>query len=376
MVTAKRKKLSKAIQAAITEGGGNPKKAAAIEVYDANLIADWANTHPAVALWLASQKLGRNLAGFQTHEGWGRAPEFNPPWQPSDEPRFAPANRLVATEQRKDLGRNAWTYEQATRHILEFLASEKAVVRVFGPSGFGKSRFVYEALKSTTDIADQVDTTSVIYCDGSISGDEAVKLALELADAELSCIFVVDECSDDLHQKLTNIVRRSHSRLRLITLDIETKVLQATDTLSVRVEKADEKLIKDIANGVAPELTDRDKSFIADLAEGFPRMAVLQRSKTETAAKHFCQSNKFLTASFGAESSKYPKHNARSKWRPYSSGLGCKAALKITRPTWRLNLHRCHCCGSSSTCCRSSQEALSLSAATSFKSGPFRLLPA
>lgn len=70
MVTAKRKKLIKAIQTAITEGGGNPKKAAAIEVYDANLIADWVNTQPPVALWLASQKLGRNLAGFQTHESW------------------------------------------------------------------------------------------------------------------------------------------------------------------------------------------------------------------------------------------------------------------------------------------------------------------
>ena len=46
MVTAKRKKLIKAIQTAITEGGGNPKKTAAIEVYDANLIADWVNTHP------------------------------------------------------------------------------------------------------------------------------------------------------------------------------------------------------------------------------------------------------------------------------------------------------------------------------------------
>jgi hypothetical protein len=294
MVTAKRKKLVKAILTAITEGGGNPKKAAAIEVYDANLIADWVNRHPAVALWLASQKLGRNLAGFQTHEGWGRTPEFSPPWQPSDEPRFAPVNRLVPGPQRKDPKRSAWTYEQVTRHILEFLASEKAIVRVFGPSGFGKSRFVYEVLKSTRDTADQIDTASVIYCDGSISGDEAVKLALELADAELAAIFVVDECPDELHLKLASLVKRINSRLRLVTLDIETKVLRATDTLSVRVERADEKLIKDIANGVSPNLSDRDKSFIADVAEGFPRMAVLAAQQDADGRQTFLSAEQIL----------------------------------------------------------------------------------
>jgi hypothetical protein len=275
MVTEKRKKLVKAIQAAITAGGGNPKKATAIEIYDANLIVDWVNTHPAVALWLASQRLGRNLAGFQTHEAWGRTPEFSPAWKPSDEPRFAPVNRVVPTENRKDPKRGAWTYEQAAAEMLDFLATEKAIVRVFGPSGYGKSRFVYEVLGSARGIADEIDSDSVIYCDGSIAGYEAVKLALELADTGLHAILVVDECPDELHHKLVNIVKRMNSRLRLVTLDIETKVLQASDTLSVRVEKSDDKLIQEIAKGVMPDLSDSDTRFIAEIAEGFPRMAVL-----------------------------------------------------------------------------------------------------
>jgi len=275
MVTEKRKKLVKAIRAAITAGGGNAKKAAAIEIYDANLIADWVNIHPAVALWLASQRLGRNLVGFQTHEVWGRLPEFNPPWKPSDEPRFVPVNRVVPAEKRKDPKRSAWTYEQAAAEMLDFLAAEKAVVRVSGPSGYGKSRFIYEVLGSTREIADEIDNNSVIYCDGSISGDEAVKLALELANSGLPAILVVDECPDELHLKLANIVARSNSRLRLVTLDIETKVLEANGTLSIRVEKSDDKLIQEIAKGVAPNLSDSDTRFIAEIAEGFPSMAVL-----------------------------------------------------------------------------------------------------
>lgn len=275
MVTEKRRRLVKSIQAGITTGGGNPKNAAAIEIYDANLIADWVNTHPAVALWLASQRLGRNLAGFQTREAWGRTPEFSPTWKPSDEPRFAPANRIVPIEKRKDPKRSAWTYDEAAAEMLGFLAAEKAVVRVFGPSGYGKSRFVYEAFGSTREIADEIDKDSLICCDGSISGDEAVKLALELADAGLPAIFVVDECPDDLHHKLANIVKRTNSRLRLVTLDIETKILQATDTLSIRIDKSNDKLIKDFAKGIAPDLSDSDTRFITEIAEGFPRMAVL-----------------------------------------------------------------------------------------------------
>ncbi|MEH7847795.1 hypothetical protein [Rhizobium laguerreae] len=275
MVTAKRTKLVKAIRSAITAGGGDPDEAAAIEVYDANLIADWVNTHPAVSLWLASQRMGRNLAGFQTHETWGQVPDFQSPWKSNDEPRFAPTNRVIPVEVRADPKRSAWTYEQAADETLQFISSEKAIVRVFGPSGYGKSRFVYEVLGRKSSLADEIDRSSVIYTEGSISGEESVKLALELATTGFSAILVVDECTDDLHNKLASIAARNNSRLRLVTLDIETKVLQANNTLSIRVEKSDDKLISEIAKGIAPSLGDGDTRFITEIAEGFPSMAVL-----------------------------------------------------------------------------------------------------
>lgn len=275
MTGAKRKMMQNAIRDSIKSVGANPKAAAAIEVYDANLIADWVNRHPAVALWLASVRASRNLAGFHTHEGWGRYPDMSVPWKPSDEPRFAPANRTVSKEERRIKERASWTYEQASAKVREFLGEPKAIVRIYGPSGFGKSRFVYEALNNSDSVSDEIDTASVVYCDGSISGDEVVKLALECADADLTAILVVDECNDELHQKLANIVGRTGSRLCLVTMNIETKVLQASYTLSLRVEKADDKLIGEIAKGVAPKLTDTATRFITELAEGFPRMAVL-----------------------------------------------------------------------------------------------------
>lgn len=275
MTGAKRKTLQKAIRDSIKSVGANPKAAAAIEVYDANLIADWVNRHPAVALWLASVRASRNLAGFQTHEGWGRYPDMTVPWKPSDEPRFAPANHTNPEEKKRLKEGGSWTYDQASAKVRDFLDNPKAIVRVYGPSGFGKSRFAYEVLNHSGGVSDEIATAAVVHCDGSISGDEVVKLALECADADLAAILVVDECNDELHQKLANIVRRTGSRLGLVTMDIETKVLQAPDTLSLRVEKADDKLIAEIAKGVAPKLTETATRFITELAEGFPRMAVL-----------------------------------------------------------------------------------------------------
>lgn len=271
----KREKLVKAIRAAIIEGGGQSKRAAAIEVYDANMIADWVNTHPAVALWLASRRLGRPLEGFQTYDSWGTAPEIHSvPWQSSDEPRFFPLGRTDARQVSRTTEKG-WTFLEAADAIHQFIENDRSIVRVAGPSGFGKTRFVYEALGLGRDISRCVDCASVIYADGSLSGIEATKLALEIADAGLPAIIVLDECSDDLHGKLAQMVQRARSRLRLITLDIESQILQAKDTLLVRVQRAGDEHIRAIARGVAPALSDADVRFVSDLAEGFPRLAVL-----------------------------------------------------------------------------------------------------
>ncbi len=64
----KNRRLRKAIETAIRDGGSDPSRAATIELYDANRIADWVNSHPSVALWLTSRERRRSLAGFQSHE--------------------------------------------------------------------------------------------------------------------------------------------------------------------------------------------------------------------------------------------------------------------------------------------------------------------
>ena len=59
------------IREGIKEAGADPDDLAAIDIYDANKIAQWASVHPSVAAWLNERQSGLRLGGFQTIEGWG-----------------------------------------------------------------------------------------------------------------------------------------------------------------------------------------------------------------------------------------------------------------------------------------------------------------
>ncbi|MHC4049321.1 hypothetical protein [Bradyrhizobium sp. 25ACV] len=269
------KKLKDAAKASIRAGKKNPNHLAAIEVYDANKIATWVNSHPAVALWLAERERKRHLAGFQTHEGWGKSADITTgPWIPGDSPRFIGVN-VQPTDNSDQTSNCEWTFGEVSKEVSQRLASPGQLVRIFGPSGFGKSRFAYEILKQDDTLRGRLNRASTIYADASIVGEEVGKLALEIAGSGASAVLVIDECQDDLHLKLASIAQRNGSKLRIISMDVETKVLQSKNTLPIRLASASEKLIEAIAKGVSPKLSAADTSFINDVAAGFPQMAVL-----------------------------------------------------------------------------------------------------
>lgn len=267
------KKLKNAVKATIREAKKNPGRLTAVEVYDANKIASWVNTHPSVALWLAERERKRHLAGFQTHDGWSKSADITTgPWVPGDTPRFIGVN---VHDGSGGTSNREWTFTEAANEISTRLSKPGQIVRIFGPSGFGKSRFAFEALRANDTLLARINRAATIYADAAIVGDDVSKLALEIAESGAAAILVVDECPDDLHLKLAQIAQRDASKLRIVSMDVETKVLQSKNTLALRLAPAPEKLITDIAKGVSPKLSPADASFIQDVAAGFPQMAVL-----------------------------------------------------------------------------------------------------
>ena len=276
-------KLKASITQAIRDGGGKPANAKAIEVYDANRIAKWVNTHPAVALWLASLSRRRSLAGFQTLEGWGRSDDVRSvPWVDDSSPRWTRENppKTQAPSKQAD---NIWTFTTAATAILNHLQQEKRIVRLHGPSGYGKSRFIYEVFHQARDLSGRADVATLIFADRRIVGDETQKLALEIADEGYPAILVVDDCDDAAHAKLAEIVRRADSRMRLVTINIEAASSANSDTLTIRAERSTDALIEQIAKAIAPKTSDSASRLIQALSAGFPRMAVIAaRQRADT----------------------------------------------------------------------------------------------
>ena len=60
-----------------------------------------------------------------------------------------------------------------------------------------------------------------------------------------------------------------------MTIDVESRIQVGANALVIALQPAPDELIGGIAKGVAPTLNDADARFIQQLANGFPRMAVL-----------------------------------------------------------------------------------------------------
>lgn len=269
-------KLQKSITVAIRKCGKSVPRNFRCDVYDANRIAAWVNTHPSAALWLTELGRGRSVAGFQTQDSWEKSPDiYQSKWVANEEPRFAPTAVVIESSLRREPSRNAWTFRQAVDHIHTFLAEEGCALRIAGPSGFGKSRFAYELFNDHLHIADAIESAALLYADVRIVGKEATTLALEIADSGAPVILIVDECSDDQHTEIVNFSRRVGSHLRVVTIDVETRIAPTDKTLVLRLEAASDETIRAIARSVSPSIGDSTAHLIEQLSNGFPRMAVL-----------------------------------------------------------------------------------------------------
>ena len=197
------------------------------------------------------------------------------PWIAGDDARFTVVNERPdeATQQPE---RQSWTFGQAAKEIAKRLAADHQSIRIAGPSGFGKTRYSYiEVFKTDPTLSGAIDRASVIYADFPLVGDEVQKLALDIADRGAATILVVDECNDQLHHTLGKAAQRQDFKLRIVTMDVETTVQQTENTLVIRLEQASEAMIAAIAKGVAPGITNSDATFVQELSDGFPQMAVL-----------------------------------------------------------------------------------------------------
>lgn len=242
---------------------GVAAKASQIAFRDADQIATWVNEHPQVATWVQEQTQPSLATTFRTYMHWAGRHEHETP--------FVDDDRLAAVR-------------AGVRPVVE---KEREVVRIVGLSGLGKSRLVLEAFAEDDEAGIRTGDL-VLYGVETELGSTTVKGAVQsLADLGNRAVVVVDRCSEETHRDLAAMVKRSSSRLSLITIDHEVPggslgknidregpvEMLPNDTLLIKPAK--NSLIEALIKNLQPGLPTEDVRRLVKFAGGFPQMAVL-----------------------------------------------------------------------------------------------------
>ena len=242
-------KREESVRAALRGAGLGKKACDRVRFRDAGQIADWANFHPAVALWVR-ERTERGVPGpFRTWPHWAGRAEHAAPWIEDE--------RLPEFRAR----------------LLERAARPGGIARVVGPYGIGKSRLTLQAL--APDGANWSISYLVLYADEYEASPASVSEVIRRwVDAGKHAIAVVNHCTPERHRILENMVLREGNRLSLITIGDEAAGTAAEAAL-IKVRKPTPTVIEAIVEHKVPRLPPEDRRRLVKFAAGLPGIAVL-----------------------------------------------------------------------------------------------------
>ena len=267
-----------AIKDGINEAGGDPSLLVAIEIYDANKLADWTNIHPAVALWLNSMSSDFDTLGLRTYDDWSKDEVIHKTaFQTTDEKRYR--LRSVHIQNWKNSDPDFEEYQNLAQlriSIAEFFKSFGRSLRITGPSGYGKTRLAHSILlPDDVQAGENLDPHQVVFCKYEDVRQRLIPITRKIAQSGSFYTLVVDDCPDEIHQELYEITRRQDSKLHIITLDVETRTEGVNGNLVIELTAASDELINRITRSVNPDISHVDVSYVRELSQGFPSMAIL-----------------------------------------------------------------------------------------------------
>ena len=220
---------------------------------DADQIAQWANHHPTVAIWVKEQTHDRTIGPFRSWIHWaGRSEHDRSPWV--------------------DDGRLPDLRSQLRDRIM----TTPGIARVVGPWGIGKSRLVLEALRPTAkEKAEDLGLSDlVLYTVESENRTAEIHSAVQsLVDATARAVVVVDRCRPETYRVLVGLVSRAGSRVSLITVDDDLSN-GTSDETAITVGEAPSSVTEAIVNRSLPKLWPGDQSRLSRFAKGFPEIAI------------------------------------------------------------------------------------------------------
>lgn len=210
----------------------------ALEVYDSNMLARWAEQHLALAV---SPLLGGIDNVAQNFTRWSQSNRLQTIWSPSD------------------------SRDQLRQQISTLVGGSSPLdMRIEGVSGLGKTRAVLESMRG------QPFEPLVVYVHAV--DDLAPTLINQLLTQGRTAIVVIDECGSRRHEVLASLLP-SDASVRLITIgEPDGNLVQSS---VFRLAGLPSESIEDVLKNNQPSLWPEARRVVVEAANGNVRQALL-----------------------------------------------------------------------------------------------------
>jgi len=237
----------------------------ALDFYDRTRVATWLGDHPGLVPRVR-ERAGRPIAGWQSYGPWA-----NPAEGIAGEYLADDSARIRTGTRDGDQGVSA---TEGINRIREQLAQTGKSVRLVGLAGVGKTRFA-QALFDTRVGANSLDPALALYSNlGDRPDPTPVAMISQLVAARTRAIVVVDNCSSDLHRRLTEVGGSVGSSVSLLTVEYDIREDQPEATLVFEMEPSSVAMTEKLVRKRFPSLSQVDAGTIAEFAGGNARIAI------------------------------------------------------------------------------------------------------
>jgi hypothetical protein len=251
----------------------------ALDFYDRNRIATWVRDHAGLIPWVRA-RIGRALPGWQSCGPWSLTPA-------GVEASYLADEHARIRTGAKDDGEGISAVEGIIR-IRKVLGSPGNVVRLVGLSGVGKTRLA-EALFDAAVGEGALDPSLAIYTnEADEPNPPPAGLASDLIANCTRAILIVDNCTPELHRRLSEVARVAGSTISVITIEYDIREDQPEGTGVFVLDTSSISLIQKLVARRNLDLSQVDAHTIAEFSGGNARIALAlasQIGKTESVAR-------------------------------------------------------------------------------------------
>jgi hypothetical protein len=238
-----------------------------VDFYDRSGVATWVRDHPGLIPWV-QERIGKPLRGWRSYGPWANAAEATKASYFIDD-----TLRIHTGKREKGNGLSATDGLDRIRGILH---EPRKVVRIVGLSGVGKTRFA-QALFDRRVGKGALDPSLAIYTNMSDEPDpQPVGLASGLIAAKARAILVIDNCTPDLHRRLSDACRAADSRLSVLTVEYDIRDDDPEETEVFHLQPSSDALIEKLVRARFSSLSkvnaEQFRDFLAAMRASLSRL--------------------------------------------------------------------------------------------------------